>query len=259
MLVIDASSSMKKSDQPGFDTRMDAANALAKKIVGMVYLSSTDLAARFSVVSFNETARMRVPWSTDDGDIDAAIDAISPDGQTSISAGLHLARELLEDARDNATKVVLLLLDGKQSDHLGGSAAAIAAAQDLKTVGGKVFAWGFGDELERDTLVAIAGDESMAQFTDDVSELFDFLTLLVASVCNDPPPLLPPPPPSPLVPPPPPSPLAPPPSPKPPCVRPIDFALVLDESGSMAGYMEGEDGLKAFAKELVRHTAIEPR
>ena len=67
------------------------------------------------------------------------------------------------------------------------------------------------------------------------------------------PPSLPPPsPPSP-----PPSP--PPPPPMPPCATPIDFALVLDESGSMSNVMEGDDGLKAFAKELVRHTAMEPR
>ena len=31
----------------------------------------------------------------------------------------------------------------------------------------------------------------------------------------------------------------------------MDFALVLDESGSMENFMEGPDGLKAFAKELV--------
>ena len=66
-----------------------------------------------------------------------------------------------------------------------------------------------------------------------------------------------PPPPSPESPPPPPS--TPPPSPKPPCATPIDFALVLDESGSMNNDMEGPNGLKAFAKELVRHAAIEPR
>ena len=66
-----------------------------------------------------------------------------------------------------------------------------------------------------------------------------------------------PPPPSPESPPPPPS--APPPSPKPPCATPIDFALVLDESGSMKNDMEGPDGLKAFAKKLVRHAAMEPR
>jgi len=59
--------------------------------------------------------------------------------------------------------------------------------------------------------------------------------------------------------PPPPLPPSVPPSPKLPCVRPIDFALVLDESGSMGSYMEGDDGLKAFAKELVRLTAVEPR
>ena len=49
----------------------------------------------------------------------------------------------------------------------------------------------------------------------------------------------------------------------PPCA--IDFALVLDESYSMnrwkndppgPNYMEGPDGAKALAKELVRHAAI---
>jgi len=34
---------------------------------------------------------------------------------------------------------------------------------------------------------------------------------------------------------------------------------VLDESGSMSSVMEGDEGLKAFAKELVRHAAMEPR
>ena len=50
-----------------------------------------------------------------------------------------------------------------------------------------------------------------------------------------------------------------PPLPEPPCAAPIDFALVLDESGSMSRVMEGDEGLKAFAKELVRHAAMEPR
>ena len=124
---------MRKTDQTGFDTRMDAAKALAKKIVDQFYLSSTEYAARFAVVSFNETATLRVPWSTDDGEIDAAIDAISPDGKTSISNGLNLAGGLLGDARGSATRVVLLLSDGEQSDELGGSAAAISAAQTLRT------------------------------------------------------------------------------------------------------------------------------
>ena len=67
--------------------------------------------------------------------------------------------------------------------------------------------------------------------------------------------------PIPSSPPPAPTPPAQPPSPpkSPICVTPIDFALVLDESGSMSNVMEGDDGLKAFAKELVRHAAMKPR
>ena len=78
--------------------------------------------------------------------------------------------------------------------------------------------------------------------------------------------------------PPPPSPPSPsPPSPKPPCAAPIDFALMLDESYSMnrwkddngrkeqdegigqPNYMDGPNGVKALAKELVRHAAMKPR
>ena len=45
--------------------------------------------------------------------------------------------------------MVLLLTDGKQDDYLGGSAAAIAAAQNLReTVADKLFAWGFGDATD---------------------------------------------------------------------------------------------------------------
>merc|ERR1719223_2661568 len=193
-------------DQPGFNTRMDAAKALAKDIVDRFYLNSTEYAARFSVVSFNETATLREAWSTDDAAIDAAIDAMSADGDTSISNGLNLAGELLGDARDSATRVVLLLTDGKQDEYLGynglfGSDAAIAAGKDIReTVGDKVFAWGFGAKTERDTLIAIAGDEDRVRYTGDVSELFDFLDELLAYVCNDPPPSPSPPPPSPLAP-----------------------------------------------------------
>ena len=54
-----------------------------------------------------------------------------------------------------------------------------------------------------------------------------------------------------------------PPSP-PPCATPVDFALVLDESYSMnrrrgPDFMNGPNGVKAFAKELVRHAVMKPR
>ena len=205
-----------KREQPNSNlvTRIDGARDLAKKIVRLFYLDSTDLAARFSVVSFNETATIRVTWSTDDGDIDAAIDAISPDGKTSISAGLTLAGQLLDNARDNATKIVLLLTDGKQTVKSDGTVcsdeeqtvctdAAIAAAEALRekvfndgtTVEDNVFAWGFGEEVGwvdpsgervggREALARLAGDDSRVQFTDNISQLFDFLDKLLVDVCN---------------------------------------------------------------------------
>ena len=50
----------------------------------------------------------------------------------------------------------------------------------------------------------------------------------------------------------------------PPCATPVDFALVLDESYSMnrkrgPDFMNGPNGVKAFAKELVRHAVMKPR
>ena len=58
-----------------------------------------------------------------------------------------------------------------------------------------------------------------------------------------------------------PPPPKPPNAPKPPCATPIDFVLVLDESGSMKkplpeGSMEGPSGMKAFAKQLVNQYSL---
>eukprot|EP00964_Phaeocystis_antarctica_P041807 scaffold23937_cov44-Phaeocystis_antarctica.AAC.1 len=81
---------------------------------------------------------------------------------------------------------------------------------------------------------------------------------------SPPPPSPPPPSPPPPSAPPPSAPPSAPPSPKPPCATPIDFVLVLDESYSInrdngPNYMDGPNGVKAFAKELVRHAAMKPR
>ena len=127
---------------------------------------------------------------------------------------MNLAGQLLDNARDNATKVVLLLTDGKQTVKSDGTVCsdeeqtvctdtAIAAAEALRgkvfsdgtTVEDNVFAWGFGEEVGwvdpsgervggREALARLAGDDSMVQFTDNISQLFDFLAELHAKVCN---------------------------------------------------------------------------
>jgi len=205
-------------------------------------------AARFSVVSFASDATTRVPWSYNAAEINAGIDAMRAGGGTSISDGFDAARQLFGDGgRLGATKIALLLSDGQDS-------GAVAAAALVKGDGVTVFAWGFGS-VSSSTLRSIATDPSKAFLAGDLAALTSQLAVLQAAVCN----ASPPPPSSSPTPPPPSSPPSPPPSPKPPCATPIDFALVLDESGSMSSVMEGDDGLKAFAKELVRHAAMEPR
>ena len=60
------------------------------------------------------TLTLRVGWATDEAEINAGIDEMSADGKTSISAGLEAARQLFNDSRVGATKVVLLVADGER-------------------------------------------------------------------------------------------------------------------------------------------------
>ena len=244
-------------------------------------------AARFGVVSFNHLATLRVNFSHNAAEIDAGIDEMTASGSTSISSGFLMTRQLFADhARVNATKIVLLLSDGQD----GG---AVAAAALVKGDNVTVFAWGFGganlvqlEQLASDPSKAVLGTD-LSDLTSYLAPLQAAVCALPPPSLPPSPPTPPPPcrylgdgqlddktdqkhcpPPPPSPPPPcgkyvttkggvafsqecpPPSPPSPPPHY---CATPLDFVLVLDESGSMSNVMEGIGGLKAFAKELVRH------
>ena len=218
----------------------------------MSHYTLGDDAARFGVVSFNHLATLRVNLTHNAAEIDAGIDELTASGGTSISSGFLMTRQLFADhARVNATKIALLLSDGQD----GG---AVAAAALVKGDHVTVFAWGFG-RANLAELKQLASDPDKAVLGTNIFDLTSYLAPLQAAVCALPPPSLPPSPPpppspsSPPVPPPSPPPPSPPSSPPHDCATPLDFVLVLDESGSMYQSMEGHDGLKAFAKELVRH------
>ena len=160
---------MKKPKPHGSMEGPGGLKAFAKQLVSQ-YALGLD-AARFSVVSFATDATTRVPWSTNDVDINAGIDQMSADGKTSISDGFEAARQLFaDDGRVGATKIVLLLLDGEQIvDAAPGKmlwqTAVDAAALPLRPVkgdGASVFAWGLGDQVSLFTLEQIATDPSKA-------------------------------------------------------------------------------------------------
>ena len=141
--MLDVSGSVKKSMEGE-----DGLKAFAKFLVNN-YALGTD-AARFSVVSFASVATTRIEWSTEQVDINAAIDQMQVDSNfgTTISAGFEAAGRLFTATRPgatNATKVVLLFSDGEQSDKFGGQNAAIASADVIKESDVTVFAWGIGE------------------------------------------------------------------------------------------------------------------
>ena len=153
------------------------------------------------MVSFAENATTRAPWSYDPAQIESGIDAISPDGETSISDGFALARELFADdgegTRTNATKIVLFVSDGEQTvdaaDDKTLFQTAVDAAQLVKDLPATVFAWGIGERVSLTTLQAIATSPSKARPDTavravDVDGLKHYLALLEAAVCNESPP-----------------------------------------------------------------------
>ena len=244
---------MKKPKPQGSMEGPDGLKALAKQLVNL-YSLGVD-AARFSVVSFAATATTRVPWSYNAAVINAGIDEMVAGGKTSISDGLEAAGKLFaddevelysgDDHREKATttKIMLFLTDGEQSvDAAPGKTlnqTAIDAAALVKGAGVTVFAWGFGDKVSPGTLQHIATDLSKAILAHNLAELTSYLVLLEAAVCNNSPPVSPPPlalppppftaPSPPQIPPPsppPPSPSPPPPSPSsPPPPSPLSLPL----------------------------------
>jgi hypothetical protein len=148
-------------------------------------------AARFGVVSFNHMATLRVNISHNATEINAGIDEMTASGNTLISSGFDMARQLFADqARVNATKVALLLSDGR------GGPGAPAAAALLKGDNVTVFAWGFGG-ANLANLELLATDPSMAVLGTNLTDLASYLAPLQAAVCAEPPPSLPPTPPPP--------------------------------------------------------------
>eukprot|EP00964_Phaeocystis_antarctica_P034793 scaffold19819_cov57-Phaeocystis_antarctica.AAC.1 len=174
---------------------MEGANgskAFAHQLVSQYALGMD--AARFSVVSFAAIATTRVPWSINATEINAGIGQMSADGKTSISDGFEAVRQLFfDDGRVGATKIVLLLSDGVQSDQFSAPGktpleTVVDAATLVKESGVTVFAWGIGKKVALTTLEMIATDPSKAILVQSISELNSYLGQLQAAICTESPP-----------------------------------------------------------------------
>lgn len=101
---------------------------------------------------------------------------------TSIGSGIELSRQLFNrkpSPRGNATNVLLVLTDGRQN----AGEPYLEAATRARAEGIDIYIVGFGDSIDYDQLVAIAGNEShviKANFT----QAFGVLNELIVGVCT---------------------------------------------------------------------------
>eukprot|EP00964_Phaeocystis_antarctica_P152383 scaffold120242_cov53-Phaeocystis_antarctica.AAC.1 len=113
---------------------------------------------------------------------------MTADGKTSISDGFEAARQLFNESRPSAAKVLLLLSDGEQTVDAASNRTLLHTAVDVaalvKREGVTVFAWGFGDNVSSSTLRLIATDPSKAILAKDIAELKLYLNALQAAVCT---------------------------------------------------------------------------
>ena len=218
--------------------------------------STSAASARFAVVTFSNTANLRVDLSDDRDSVLAAIESLPwPAGGTAISSGMQDALSVLESpgVRANADRIMILITDGKQNSEYGGDNAAIEQAGRVKAQGVQLYSLGIGDS-DRATVRAMASSPSdqYSYFGAGIRDLRDhfvgsysFCNVLSSPRGPPSPPLSPAPPsaPPPELPPPPP-PLPPPPS-APPAPPPADDLLIdLDplEEPPPAKYIEMRSG-----------------
>ena len=137
MLAIDVSGSMQATDvQP---SRLEAARSAARTLIDQLPPS-----ARVGLVSFNSSASLVTPLTTDRTTVQSALDGLRPGGGTAIGDGIQVALQQLQQAGGSGTTaakvpaLIVLLTDGSNNtgtDPQLAAAAAKAAGVLVDTVG----------------------------------------------------------------------------------------------------------------------------
>lgn len=174
MIVIDRSGSMT------YDNKMVAAKAAAVKFVE--HLDPT--LVRLGLLTFTGEVEMRVRLTNELGVIRAAIERLTPIGDTDMAGGLDAAGQELVSSEPSRRKILILLADGQQ-DGVPGDPVAVAT--NLKRLGIEIFAIGVGEDADIDSLKIIATDESHYYYAPTASELDMIYQQLGGRVLPDPP------------------------------------------------------------------------
>lgn len=159
--MLDASSSL------GGDANFQLCLSFIEAIYGSFTISST--AFRIGLVLFGSSASVSFDFSkySSSSEIDAAIGSMKIIGG-SCAAGQGLSTcqsQLFAQSRQNAVKVLLVMIAGRSTDDVSGVAGA------LKSSGVKIFCLGMGSSFDKAQLTAMANAESYIQIAADYSQL----------------------------------------------------------------------------------------
>lgn len=184
VLVLDASGSMLVTD-PG-RLREEGAKLFIQ------FLKPGD---RLAIVSFSDAAQELRPlseYNSDQGEqINKNIAEVGNSGQfTDLSAGIRLAKDILEKSkREGASPTIILLSDGKMDPKPeAGSAQTLTSdllnkiLPDLKAEGIKIHTLAFSEQADKDLLAQIAvATEGTHYFTPDADKIHEsYADLFVA-------------------------------------------------------------------------------
>ena len=159
--MLDASSSI------GGDPNFQLCLQFIKVVYGSFSISATGY--RIGMVLFGASASVSFDFGkySSASEIGAAIGSMKMIGG-SCAAGQGLSTcqtQLFAQSRQNAAKVLLVMIAGKSTDDVSGVAAS------LKSSGVKIFCLGMGSSFDKNQLLAMATAESYVQMAADYSQL----------------------------------------------------------------------------------------
>lgn len=164
MLVLDGSGSIAPPD-------FELARRFARTVINSCLFVP---GSRAGVVEYSTTARLVQGLSGDRGEVDLALRAlIQSGGSTATGSAINLAQShLTSNQRQGAKNVIIVLTDGESNT----GPSPIAAANDARAAGSKLFAIGVGRLINRAELEGIADQPSASH----VFEVTDFASLQAA-------------------------------------------------------------------------------
>lgn len=170
--MLDASSSI------GGDANFQLCLQFIKAIYGSFSISATGY--RIGMVLFGASASVSFDFgkyssASEIGDAIGSMKMIG--GSCPAGQGLSTCQtQLFAQSRQNAAKVLLVMIAGKSTDDVSGVAAS------LKRSGVKIFCLGMGSSFDKNQLLAMATAESYVQMAADYSQLASLSSHFVSIV-----------------------------------------------------------------------------